>query len=121
MVITLPLTPETRGLIGEVDLEAMKPSAYLINVARGGIVDEAALIRTLSEKRIAGAGLDVFGTEPLPPESKFWELPNVIMSPHIAGRREDYHVLATDLFCENLERYLSGKRLLNIIDKKKGF
>jgi len=68
-----------------------------------------------------GSALDVFGTEPLPPESKFWELPNVIMSPHIAGRREDYDVLATDLFCENLERYLSGKRLLNIIDKKKGF
>jgi D-2-hydroxyacid dehydrogenase (NADP+) len=121
VVITLPLTPETRGLIGEVELEAMKPTAYLINVARGGIVDEAALIRTLSEKRIAGAGLDVFGSEPLPPESKFWELPNVIMSPHIAGRREDYDVLATDLFCDNLKRYLSGKPLLNIIDKKKGF
>ncbi len=121
VVITLPLTPETRGLIGEVELKAMKPTAYLINVARGGIVDEPALIKALKEKRIAGAGLDVFGTEPLPADSVFWDLPNVIISPHIAGRREDYNALATRLFCENLERYLIGEQLLNIIDKQKGF
>jgi len=69
----------------------------------------------------AGAGLDVFSTEPLPSESPFWELPNVIISPHIAGRREDYNALATDLFCQNLKNYPSGEQLLNIIDKQKGF
>jgi phosphoglycerate dehydrogenase-like enzyme len=121
VVITLPLTPETRGMIGEAELNAMKREAYLVNVARGGIVDEPALLRALREKRIAGAGLDVFGTEPLPSESPFWELPNVIISPHIAGRRGDYNALATDLFCQNLKRYLNGESLLNIIDKQKGF
>jgi len=121
IVLTLPLTPETNKLIGEEELRIMKSTAYLINVGRGGTVDEAALIRALDEGWIAGAGLDAFTAEPLPFDSKFWELPNVILSPHIAGRREDYDVLATDLFCENLKRYLSGKNLLNVVDKKRGY
>jgi len=121
VVIALPLTPETRGLIGEVELRAMKPTAYLINVARGGIVAEEALISALSENWIAGAGLDVFATEPLPPDSKLWALANLIITPHIAGRREDYDALANKQFCENLRRYLSGKQLLHIVDKKKGY
>ncbi len=121
VAVTLPYTPETSGLIGEAELREMKPTAYLINVARGGIVDEDALIRALDENWIAGAGLDVFATEPLPADSRLWELPNVIFMPHVSGRRENIDVLATELFCENLGRYLSGKKLLNVVDKKRGY
>jgi phosphoglycerate dehydrogenase-like enzyme len=121
VVICVPLTPETNGLIGEEELGAMKPSAYLINVARGKIVDEEALVKALQEKRIAGAGLDVFATEPLPTDSKLWELPNVILSPHISGGMEDYSEQATGIFCENLKRYLRGERLINVVSKEKGY
>ena len=99
----------------------MKPTAYLIDIARGNVVDEEALVRALDEHWIAGAGLDVFATEPLPSDSRLWELPNVILSPHIAGGHEDYNLHATELFCENLIRYLNGKKLLNVVDKKKGY
>ena len=118
MVVTLPLSPETRNLIGEPELLAMRRTAYLVNIARGGIVDEDALIRALSKERMAGAGLDVFAKEPLAPHSLLWRLPNVIISPHVAGIREDYAVLAMDLFCENLRRYLDGQEMLNVVDKK---
>ena len=99
----------------------MKPTACLINIGRGRIIDEEALVRALSEGWIAGAGLDVFATEPLPPESKLWELPNVILSHHVSGGMEDYNVRATALFCENLRRYLEEKRLLTLVGKKRGY
>lgn len=121
VVLAVPLTDETYQIIGEAELKAMKPTAYLINIGRGNLVDEAALIRALDEKRIAGAGLDVTATEPLPRESRLWDFDNVILSPHIAGGMEDYMIRATELFCENLRRYLSGKKLLNVIDRKKGY
>jgi D-2-hydroxyacid dehydrogenase (NADP+) len=121
VVLSLPFTSETNKLIGEKELRTMKPTAYLINIARGNIVDEEALIRALDEHWIAGAGLDVFATEPLPADSRLWEFPNVIFSPHIAGGMEDYIIRATELFCENLGRYLSGENLLNVIDKEKGY
>ncbi len=121
VVVATPLTAETRGLIGEEELRCMKPTAYLINIARGGIIDEEALIRALDEKRIGGVGLDVVATEPLPPESRLWDFDNVILSPHVAGGMEDYMTHATDVFCENLRRYLNGERLLNVIDKKRGY
>ncbi len=121
VVLTLPLTPETRRLIGEREFRAMKPIAYLINVARGAIVDEAALIRALEGRWIAGAGLDVFTTEPLPADSKLWELPSVILSPHVSGTMEDYIIRATEVFCENMRRYLGGKKLLNVVDREKGY
>ena len=121
VVLTLPLTSETNKLIEEEELRTMKPTAYLINVARGNIVDEEALIRALGENWIAGAGLDVFADEPLPTENRLWELPNVIFSPHVAGATEDYNIRATELFCENLRRYLNGKKLLNVVNKKKGY
>jgi phosphoglycerate dehydrogenase-like enzyme len=121
VVIATPLTPETTGLIGEAELRAMKPTACLINIARGGIVDEEALIRALKEKWIAGAGLDVTAREPLPADSPLWELDNVILSPHIAGGMEDYVMQATELFCDNLRRYLDGRKLRNVINKKKGY
>jgi phosphoglycerate dehydrogenase-like enzyme len=121
VAITLPYTHETDKLLGETELKTMKPSAYLINIGRGGIIDEDALVRALSENWIAGAGLDVFATEPLPPESKLWELPNLLFSPHVSGDMEDYFVQTTEVFCKNLRRYLEGKKLLNIVDKQKGY
>ena len=121
VVLTLPLTAETRGIIGERELRAMKPEAYLINVARGAVVDEDTLVRALQEGWIAGAGLDVFTREPLPQDSRLWELPNVILSPHISGLMPDYMEHATKLFCENLRRYKAGKRLLHLVNKAKGY
>jgi phosphoglycerate dehydrogenase-like enzyme len=121
VVLAVPFTPETSNLIGRKELRKMRPTACLINIARGGIVDEAALVRALEEHWIAGAGLDVFATEPLPADSRLWELPNVIFSPHIAGGLGDYAVRATEIFAENLKRYLAGKRLLNVVDKKRGY
>jgi D-2-hydroxyacid dehydrogenase (NADP+) len=121
VVICVPLTQDTRKLIGKEELMAMKPTAYIINIARGGIIDEEALIQALNERRIAGAGLDVTATEPLPAGSRLWDFDNVILSPHISGGMEDYMARATDLFCENLERYLAGKKLRNVIDKSRGY
>jgi D-2-hydroxyacid dehydrogenase (NADP+) len=121
VVITLPLTRETYRIIGEAELRSMKSTAYLINVARGNLVDEEALVRALEEHRIAGAGLDVFTKEPLPADSRLWEFPNVIISPHIAGGMENYVEKATGVFCENMQRYLGGRRLINVVDKKRGY
>jgi D-2-hydroxyacid dehydrogenase (NADP+) len=121
VVLTLPLTAESHKIIGEAELRSMKPTAYLINVARGELIDEEALIWALEEQRIAGAGLDVFAREPLPVESRLWELPNVIISPHVSGGMEDYGEKSTAVFCENLRRYLSGRRLINVVDKKRGY
>jgi phosphoglycerate dehydrogenase-like enzyme len=121
VVVCLPLTAETRGIVGEAALRAMKPSAYLINVARGAIVDEAALIRALREGWIAGAGLDAFDTEPLPQDSELWHLPNVIISPHIAGLAESNVTKTVRLFCDNLKRYLAGEELLELADREKGY
>jgi phosphoglycerate dehydrogenase-like enzyme len=121
VLISLPLTPETQGLIGEEELWAMKPNAYLVNVSRGDIVDEIALIKALQEGWIAGAGLDVFEKEPLPPDSPLYDLDNVILSPHVAGFSPHYDERASDLFAENLRRYLTGQELLNLVDKEAGY
>ncbi len=121
VVVTLPLTEETRGLVGAAEFAAMKPAAYLINLARGGVVDQAALLMALQEKRIAGAALDVFEEEPLPAGHSFWKLPNVIVSPHIAGMSNYYNERAMDLFIENCKRYLAGSPLLNRFDPQKGY
>lgn len=121
VVVALPVTPETRKIIGEAELKVMKPTAYLINVSRGAIVDEAALIAALRQGQIAGAGLDVTETEPLPPESPLWDLPNVILTPHESGATADYNDRGAKLFYENLKRYLDGQPLLNVVDKTKGY
>jgi len=121
VVLALPLTKETRSMIGEKELRGMKPSAFLINPARGAIVDEGALVRALEEKWITGAGLDVFIKEPLPPESRLYELPNVIFSPHISGDMPDYELHATEVFCENLRRYLAGEPFLHEVDREKEY
>jgi phosphoglycerate dehydrogenase-like enzyme len=121
VVLALPLTRETHRIIGENQLRLMKSTAYLINVARGKVVDEGALIRALEENWIAGAALDVFETEPLPSNNHLWELPNVIFSPHLAGWMDRYSEQATDIFCENLKRYIEGKKLIKIVNKKQGY
>ena len=121
VVLALPFTPDTRNLIGERELRAMKPSAFLINISRGGMVDEPALIRALQEKRIAGVGLDVFQAEPLSADSPLWDMPNVIITPHIAGLSPQFVENANRLFMENLRRYLNGKPLLNVFDRTRGY
>lgn len=121
VVITVPLTDATRGMFSAEVLAAMKPTAYLVNVSRGEVVDEKALIAALQEGQIAGAALDVFTTEPLPAESPLWTLPNVIVSPHVAGDMADYNEKAARLFIENLQRYLAQKTLLNRVDRSKGY
>jgi len=121
VVVTVPLTPETHHLIGEKEFKAMKNSAYLINISRGAVIDEKALIEALKKGHIAGAALDVFEQEPLPPESPLWKLPNVILSPHISAATPSYNDRATALFAENLRRYLAGEELLNVVDKRIGY
>ncbi len=121
VVIAVPFTSETQKMIGGKELRLMKPSSYLINIGRGDIIDEPVLIRALQEKWISGAGLDVFAHEPLPPESKLWELDNVIFTPHVSGSMEDYVAKACDLFVKNLRRYVEDKRLINVVNKKRGY
>ncbi len=121
VVIGAPETGSTRHMIGRRELEAMRPDALLINVSRGQLVDEAALASALAAGRIGGAGLDVFEREPLDPESPLWTLPNVIITPHMAGFHANYWDHATDLFAENLRRFEASQPLLNLVDKTAGY
>lgn len=121
VVVTVPLTEQTRSMIGARQLAGMKPGAFLIDVSRGGVVDQAALLAALQKKQLAGAGLDVFPDEPLPADSPLWEQPNVIISPHIAGLSPHYIPRAFALFKENLRRYIAGEPLLNQIDLERGY
>jgi phosphoglycerate dehydrogenase-like enzyme len=121
VVLALPLTKATHGLIGERQLRHMKHSALLVNIGRGELVQESALVRALREGWIAGAGLDVFATEPLAPRSPLWSLPQVVMTPHIAGTHPKYMARSADLFVQNLKRYLAGKPLINEVDKQAGY
>jgi len=121
VALTLPLTPDTKNMIGRDEFAAMKNGAYIINVSRGQIVDEEAMIEALEISQIAGAGLDVFAVEPLPQTSRLWEMPNVIISPHVAASMDGYPERATELFCENLRRYIDGRKLLNVVDKETGY
>jgi len=113
VVLTLPLTEQTRGMIDAAAISRMHSGAVLVNVGRGGVLDEPALVQALEEGRLAGAALDVFAAEPLPPDSPLWDLPNVLISPHTAGLsvRENERIVA--LFTENLRRYLAGNDLLS--------
>jgi phosphoglycerate dehydrogenase-like enzyme len=121
LLLVAPLTAATRGLIGEEELRAMKPTAHLINVARGQLVDEPAVVRALREGWIAGAALDVFSTEPLPADSELWDLPNVIITPHMSGDFIEYLDRAAEVFEENLRRYLAGEPRINVLDKQRGY
>ncbi len=121
VVIAVPLTAQTRGMIGRAELAAMKPDAWLINISRGAIVDEEALVEALQAGRIGGACLDVFAQEPLPPESPLWDLPNVIITPHNSWSSPHIEEREIDLFLENLRRYVAGEPLLNVVDKQAGY
>jgi phosphoglycerate dehydrogenase-like enzyme len=121
VVLSAPLTPETTGLIGSRELRLMKPTAFLINIARGKLVRERELADELRKHTIAGAGLDVFEHEPLDPASPLWNLPNVIITPHTSGFFERYWDSATDLFVDNLRRHDSGQPLFNVVDKAAGY
>ncbi|NLG97097.1 MAG: D-2-hydroxyacid dehydrogenase [Chloroflexi bacterium] len=121
VVLTQPLTEETRNMFDAKAFSKMKPSAYLINIGRGGTVDEPALIQALQSKQIAGAGLDVFANEPLPPESPLWEMDNVIITAHYSGSTPQYNRRALDIFLDNLKRYTGGEPLINVVDKKRGY
>jgi D-2-hydroxyacid dehydrogenase (NADP+) len=112
VALTCPLTRETEGLIGSAALEALKPGALLINVARGKVVDEAALLTALANGRVGGAGLDCFHDEPLPPASAFWGLPNVLVTPHSAGETGRYEANVIDILVDNIERLFRGETAL---------
>lgn len=121
VVVAAPDTAQTRHLIGADELAVMKPSAFLVNIARGSILDEDALIAALQNGRIAGAGLDVFAREPLPPESPLWRMPNVIVSPHISGLTASYSRRFTDILLDNLARYRAGEPLRNVVQAERGY
>jgi len=121
VVLTVPLTEETRGMIGRAELEAMKGSATLINVGRGGTVDEEALADALQSRQIGRAALDVFEDEPLSESAALWDLENLIITPHYAGVTPHYHERALDVFLDNLDRYIAGEELRNVVDKDLGY
>jgi phosphoglycerate dehydrogenase-like enzyme len=121
LVVCVPLTPKTQGSINAEIFEAMKPTACLIDISRGGVVNHADLIAALKERRLAGAALDVFPEEPLPPDSPLWKMPNVIVTPHISGNTPFYDQRAVELFAANLRRYLSGEPLLNQVNLELGY
>jgi phosphoglycerate dehydrogenase-like enzyme len=121
VVLTVPMSRATAGMIGERELRAMKSSAYLVNIGRGGTVDEPALIRALQEGWIAGAGLDVFADEPMPATSPLWDMDNVIVTAHYAGMTPEYDERAMAIFLDNLQRYQAGEPLRNVVDKEAGY
>jgi phosphoglycerate dehydrogenase-like enzyme len=121
VVLAAPDTPENIRLIGEAELRRMKPMAYLINVARGALIDTDALVNALQAGVIAGAGLDVTDPEPLPPEHPLWTLPNVIITPHLGGASDRFWEREATLLRNNLRRYLAGQPLVNIVDKGRGY
>jgi phosphoglycerate dehydrogenase-like enzyme len=121
VVIAAPDTPQTRNMIGARELELMRRSAYLINIARGTLVDEPALIAALQANRIAGAALDVTVKEPLPPESPLWKLDNCFITPHVSGATENTWDREEELISENLKRWFAGSELLNVVDLSRGY
>jgi phosphoglycerate dehydrogenase-like enzyme len=121
VVVTAPRTPETTGMLGEAEFRAMKRTAYYVCFSRGGIADDAALLRALEEGWIAGAGLDAHGTEPLPPDSPFWRAPNTLITPHNGASTPFTRQRGIDIFAENLRRYFGGQPLLNVVDKSRGY
>ena len=121
LVVVAPLTDQTRGLVNAEVLAAMKPSAHVINVGRGPLIDEAALLEALGSGRIAAASLDVFATEPLPEDSPLWTTPGVVVSPHLAGDASGWLDALARQFVDNALRWLDGEPLVNVVDKALGF
>jgi phosphoglycerate dehydrogenase-like enzyme len=121
LVLAAPLTPATRGLVDARVLAAMKPDAHLVNIARGPMVDEAALLEALRQHRIGGATLDVFDTEPLPPGHPLWDAPNVTVTAHMSADAVGWREALAEGFATNARRWLAGEPLLNVVDKKLGY
>jgi phosphoglycerate dehydrogenase-like enzyme len=121
VAVTCALTPATRGIIGSHELAIMKDTACIVNVARGAIIDEPALIDALRDGQLRYAGLDVASTEPLPADSPLWQLDNVVVTPHVSGLSPETPRRQFDLFLENVRRYADGRPLLNVVDKKAGY
>lgn len=121
VAVTAPLTPATRGLVSREVIARMKPSAWIVNIARGAIVDEPALLEALREKRIGGAAIDAWWTEPLPPDSEWWKLPNVIATPHSSHSSPRVRERTLALFLENLRRWKAREPLLNVVDVRAGY
>ena len=121
IVLAAPHTPETKRLIGKRELDRVKRGAFLINVARGKLIDDEAVVEALRDGRLGGAALDVFTREPLEPSSPYWDLPNVIITPHTAGAMRDYWTPLVALFSENLRRFENNQPLLNVVDKVAGY
>jgi glyoxylate/hydroxypyruvate reductase A len=121
VVLIVPFTPDTAGLLGAREIALMKPGAVLINIARGQLVDEPALIDALRSGHLGGAALDVFATEPLPANSPLWDLPNVLVTPHSMSTALGENEALVELFCENLRRYLAGEALRNVFDRGRGY
>lgn len=121
VVVAVPLTPNTLELFDDKAFQAMKSTAFFVNIARGDVCNESALVRALEKKQIAGAALDVFHQEPLPPDHPLWHLPNVYITPHIMGLTQEYDERAATIFEENLRRFLAGAPLYNVVDKVQGY
>lgn len=121
IVLAVPATPLTRGMIGAGEIARLRAGAVLINVARGSVIDEAALIDALRAGRLRGAGLDVFATEPLPAGSPLWTLPNVLITPHVSATSTRFWEREGELILDNLQRYLAGRALINVVDTAAGY
>jgi phosphoglycerate dehydrogenase-like enzyme len=121
VVLAVPHTPETKRLIGRGELDRVKRGALLVNIARGKLVDDEAVIEALRDGRLGGAALDVFSREPLEPSSPYWDLPNVIVTPHTSGAMQDYWTPLVALFSENLRHFEKGEPLMNVVDKVAGY
>ena len=121
IVSLLPSTPDSRHILGPAQFQLVKQGVFIVNLGRGMHIDEAALVAALKDGRVKGAGLDTFKTEPLPADSPFWEMENVIISPHCAGDQPDYCFEARRLFLKNLKRFMAGEPLINVVDKELGY
>jgi len=121
VVVTAPLTAATAGMLGEAEFDVMKPTASIVCISRGGIIDDDALLTALRTGKIAGAGLDAHGTEPLPVDSPFWTAPNTIVTPHNGATTPQTRQRGVEIFLDNLNRYLDGRPLRNIVDKREGY
>ncbi|MFN2300043.1 MAG: NAD(P)-dependent oxidoreductase, partial [Anaerolineales bacterium] len=121
VVLSAPLTDSTRAWFDAGMIDSMREGACLVDISRGGILDEQALHKALQSGKLSGAALDVFAAEPLEPGSKLWDTPGMFLTPHIAGNSPQYDLRAADMFAENLRRYLDGRPLLNLFDPRKGY
>jgi phosphoglycerate dehydrogenase-like enzyme len=116
LVLSVPHTPKTEKMIGKTELDLLKPGTYLVNIARGAVIDEAAMIEALRSNHLSGAALDVFAEEPLPPASPLWDMENVLVSPHSASTSDRENERLTDLFCDNLRRFINKQPLRNVLN-----